>query len=568
MVRNFNRKIVYTIVLPIVILLLGLYLSFTVGQFLPGDPVLSYLFAHGITHPTVEQYEMAKSTLGLDQPVFIQFFRYLADLFTGNLGYSISVEMGNPIFTILIERIPVTIGFTILPMILGLIAGILLGVLSIRVRYRLVKLLIQFIIVLGISMPVFFIGMWFQYTFAYQLVLFPATGDLFMPSCILFLLTLSLTTRQVRSNYLKKLEDKHILSFDLQIIFNMGILISSIVLLEAIFNLDGFFGLLYYALIFYDYWLLRAFVSITIILLVIILLLSNIAYTIFKKVLENNQSMVFTKYFGRTEKVVEESARYDLNSDQKFKHFTIYRLKSPLTIIGLAIVAFAIIVTVFPQVLTPFSMEEVLGVYMGSWNPPSSTHPLGQTTFGRDVLALLAYGVSTSIQLSIVSVLIGFVIGISFGYLCKVHKVLKEILLASMVVLFIVPSIIVILILLGMTADNSLITMSIIAMYLIPCVTLIISKGTYSFKLTIKKLVIYLPLFMGFTILLIEGLAFLGFSNPFIIHLGANISDARVQLYTAPWASLWPSLALYILVAGFFSLHYGLKEPIPIAGRL
>lgn len=565
MVKVSRRNIIYIILLPVVVLLLGLILTFNTTRFFPGDPVLAWLFAHGISHPTPADYAMANQILGFDQPIFIQFFRYLGDLFTGNLGYSISVDMGRPIFDIIVERIPATIGFTILPIIIGLVAGILLGVLSIKVRFRLIKILLQFLIVVGISMPMFFFGMWFQYTFAYQLDIFPATGDLFLPSCILFLLTLFLTTRQVRSNYLKKQEEKHFLSNSVQIIFNIGILITSIFLLEIIFNLHGFFELIVYAIMSYDYWLFRATISIIIILLVIILLLVNIGYTCYNYILEKN---LLTTFFGRNERVLEESARYDLSSEQKFKDFTIYRLKSPLTIIGLAIVVFAIIVTIVPQVLTPFSMEEALGVYMDAWSPPSETHPLGTAGFGRDVLALLAYGVSTSIIVCILPVLIGFAIGASLGYLCKVHKVLKEIILATMVVLFVVPSIIVIVIMLATPGDNLTMIMTVMAMYMIPVVTVLTSKGDYSIKLTVKKLVAYLPLFMGFNILLFEALGFLGFSDPLIIQLGANISDARVMLYTAPWAVFWPGLALYVLVIGFISLHYGLKEPIPIAGRL
>jgi len=196
------------------------------------------------------------------------------------------------------------------------------------------------------------------------------------------------------------------------------------------------------------------------------------------------------------------------------------------------------------------------------------THPLGTTKFGRDVLALLTYGLSTSIKASILSVLIGIVIGTSFGYLSKVHKIVKRLVLGFMVILFIVPSFFMILIFFGILGGDVVIKIGILAAYVIPMVTLLISEGDYSFKLTAKKLVAYLPLFMGFNILIFESVAFLGFSDYRIITLGNNVSQARPFLYIAPWASFWPSLAVFVLVIGLFSLHYGLKEPIPIAGRL
>ncbi|MBY8979617.1 MAG: hypothetical protein KGD72_04455 [Candidatus Lokiarchaeota archaeon] len=563
MIKVVIRNIIYTILLPTVALFLGLVLSFLLSLFLPGDPVLPFLPPYF----TAEEYNAVLKLLGFDQPLIIQFFMYLTQLITGNLGISSSLAKGTPIIVLLLERIPNTIDFTILPIVIGLIAGIPLGILSVRVRYRLVKLLIQILIILGISMPIFFGGMWSQYTFGFQLGLFPTVGDPFLPSCILFLLTLFLTTRQVRSNYLKKSEEKHILSNSLQIIFNLGIIIATSFILEVTFNIHGFFELSTIAITYYDYWLFRACAFILIALPAVILLLSNIVYTIYNYFLEERQSKQITKYFGRTEQVVEESARYTIGSDQKFKDFIYYRIKSPLTIIGLVIVVFTIIVAIFPQVLTPLTIEEAIGIYPGAWDPPSVAHPFGQTKFGRDVLALFAYGVSTSIIVSALSVLIGITIGLLFGYLSKVHIWVKGMVLGIMIVLFITPSIMVIIMFLGILGRNIETMITIMAMYVIPGVTLLISKGNYSLKLTAKKIIRYFPLILAFNILLFEAIGFLRLSDPTLVQLGTNISDARLHLFDAPWASFLPGLGLYALVMGFFTLHYGLKEPIPIVRR-
>jgi ABC-type dipeptide/oligopeptide/nickel transport system permease subunit len=133
-----------------------------------------------------------------------------------------------------------------------------------------------------------------------------------------------------------------------------------------------------------------------------------------------------------------------------------------------------------------------------------------------------------------------------------------------MVILFIIPSIIVILLFTGILGRDISVIMSVMAMYTIPGVALLISRGNYSLKLTAKKLIAYFPLFMALNILLFEAIGFLGFSDPTLIQLGNDISRARMHLYDAPWASLWPGLALFVLVLGFVTLHYGLKEPIPI----
>jgi len=565
MLRSIIRNVIYTIVLPIVILFFGLVLSFQLVLLLPGDPVIAYLVAMGIPHPSPVQYAAAIQILGLDQPLDVQFFRYVSELFSGNLGISVSIARGSPVSELLIQRIPVTIEFTILPIVLGLIAGILLGIFSVRVRYKLVKVFIQILIILGISMPMFFVGMIFQYTFGYELGLFPVVGDWFLPACVLFLLTLFLTTRQVRSNYLKKSEEKHILSNSLGIIMNSSVVIASILLLEVTFGLPGLFNLFLTGIALNDYWIIRVCIFFMIMLPVIILFLSNIVYTLYNHFSEESNSPIFTNYLGKNEQMVEEGARYAFVTEQKNKDFIFDRLKSPLTIIGLAIVVFTIIVAIFPQILTPFSIQEATGIYLDAWAPPSAAHPLGQTKFGRDVLALLAYGVSTSIQVCILPVLIGIAIGLLFGYLSKIHRYVKGVVLGFMVVLFITPSVIMILIFSTIYGRNISGMTSIMTMYMIPWVTLIISKGNYSLKLAAKKLIAYFPLFLAFNILLFEAIGYLGFSDPSIVQLGNNISSAREYLFTAPWASFWPGLALYVLGMGFITLHYGLKEPIPIA---
>jgi len=162
------------------------------------------------------------------------------------------------------------------------------------------------------------------------------------------------------------------------------------------------------------------------------------------------------------------------------------------------------------------------------------------------------------------SVSIGMVIGTQFGYLAKVHRYVKGMVLGFMVILFFIPSIFVILIFLEILGRDIIITMSIMTMFTIPGATLLFSRGNYSIAASAKKLIAYFPLFMAFNILFFEALSFLGYIDPTLIKLGSNISSARMQLYGAPWASLWPGLALYVIVIGFITLHYGLKEPIPI----
>ncbi|NVM44961.1 MAG: hypothetical protein HWN79_08590 [Candidatus Lokiarchaeota archaeon] len=565
MTNSVKWNIIKLTLITIGAILIGLIVIFSFSLHIPGDPVLAYL-PEGPINWTV--YEQTKQQLGLNDPIFMRFIRYVAELFTGNLGRSFSIARTQPVFELLVERIPISIGFPLLPLFLGLTAGIFLGILSIKIRKRFVKILIQIFVVLGISLPMLFIGFWFQYTLAFQMGLFPTIGGLFLPSCILFILTLFLTTRQVRSNYLKLPEERSIWSNSIHTLFNISILIPSIVILEVIFDITGILKLLLNALRFADYWVIRSGISVLVLLIIFILFLSNLAYTIYNLILEKGKSRAFTNFFGRSEQIAEESARYSLNSGQKFTEFTIYRLKSPLTILGLVIVFFITVITVFPQLFTPLSAQEALGIYPDAFEPPSPSHPLGTTIFGRDVLALLVYGVSTSFRVSLFTVCIGLGIGTLLGYLSKVHRIVKEIILGLMVILFIIPSFLMVLLSFGIFGFGEVGLFGVLSAYVIPGIALVISKGDYSLKRTVKKLITYIPLFLGVNILIFEAVGFLLFGHFTEFQLAADIDNARIQLFPAPWATLWPGMGIFILVLGFFALHYGLKEPIPIAGRL
>ena len=244
-------------------------------------------------------------------------------------------------------------------------------------------------------------------------------------------------------------------------------------------------------------------------------------------------------------------------------HYLFLKLKSPLTIIGLGIIIFAIIISIFPQILTPYSLTDAIGIYPGSWNPPSPDHPLGQTKFGRDVLARIIYAIPNSLKLSISAVLIGLIcaliIGIPIALLNKKLNISAEILLIP---LFMVPLVFVMIYgyFIFSTTFYDFEYPFLVGLFWTPFFTYLIARERTSFYDISKKIIPYIPLFMGVTILIDTYIGLLGFSSPFTIQLGAEVSIARPFLYTAPWASLFPSLAVFILLSGFFILYAGLQK--------
>ncbi|MFX1435426.1 MAG: hypothetical protein ACFFB1_16780, partial [Promethearchaeota archaeon] len=79
----------------------------------------------------------------------------------------------------------------------------------------------------------------------------------------------------------------------------------------------------------------------------------------------------------------------------------------------------------------------------------------------------------------------------------------------------------------------------------------------------LKKLIIYIPLFVGFATLIYVSLGFLGFHDSNIIHqLGNTIDLGRTYLLIAPWATLIPAISLFLLTLGLFLIYEGFQDHV------
>jgi peptide/nickel transport system permease protein len=245
-------------------------------------------------------------------------------------------------------------------------------------------------------------------------------------------------------------------------------------------------------------------------------------------------------------------------------HFLLQKLKSPFTILGLVIIVFLIIISIFPQILTPYTLADANGIFAGAWSPPSPDHLLGQTKFGRDVLVRIIYGIADSLVFSVNTVLIcvagALVIGVPLILLNRRLKISAEVVLFPILIvppIFIFPLIINIFF---MAFSSSPSLSLILGLYLFPFFTYLIAKEHFSVYSIGKKAVTYIPLFIGLTILIYIFIGMLGFSSPLIIQLGNEIAEARVYMYPAPWAVLFPGIAILIILLGFFILYAGLQK--------
>ncbi len=156
MIRFIVRRLLVTI--PV---LFGLiFLVFFLSRVVPGDPcraVLGERATDAVCADFIRRY-------GLDQPIPVQFGLYLGQLSRGDLGESI--KFSRPVTTILIERLPVTVELTIWALAFAILVGIPLGILSAIRRNTPVDVGAMVVANLGVSTPVFVLGLLLQFVFA------------------------------------------------------------------------------------------------------------------------------------------------------------------------------------------------------------------------------------------------------------------------------------------------------------------------------------------------------------------------------------------------------------------
>jgi peptide/nickel transport system permease protein len=149
------------LVLPV---LVGILLvTFIITRLVPGDPCYVMLGEHA-TEETCKQF---RERFGLDKSIPEQFGRYVLNLSQGDFGNSLKDR--RPITTIISERLPMTIELTFFAMIFASTMGILLGVISALNRNSFIDTLTMLGANIGVSMPVFWLGLLLAYVFALQL---------------------------------------------------------------------------------------------------------------------------------------------------------------------------------------------------------------------------------------------------------------------------------------------------------------------------------------------------------------------------------------------------------------
>ena len=166
MIKYIVRRLIGAI--PVLIGLSIILFAFV--HLLPGDPATAILGQHA----TPERVAKMRQYLGLDLPIWQQYLMYVGGLLQGDFGSS--VINNQPLLKELLHRFPATIELTVGAMIYAAGVGIPLGRFAARHAQGWSDGMVTVVSLLGISIPVFVLGLTLQYIFAVQLGVLPAAG--------------------------------------------------------------------------------------------------------------------------------------------------------------------------------------------------------------------------------------------------------------------------------------------------------------------------------------------------------------------------------------------------------
>jgi len=200
MARYLQQRI--TASLPVIV---GVsVLVFLMLHLVPGDPVMILLGEHSVSDKAV--LERLRVTLGLNDPLPVQYGRFVWRAVHGDLGRSIRLNL--PVTELVFQALGPTASLALAAMALALVGGLLLGVIAAVHRGRLLDNLAMFLGLIGVSMPSFWLGFLLIFLFSVRLGWFPAIGQggwnrLVLPALALSLAPLAVLARLVRSSMLE-----------------------------------------------------------------------------------------------------------------------------------------------------------------------------------------------------------------------------------------------------------------------------------------------------------------------------------------------------------------------------
>jgi peptide/nickel transport system permease protein len=208
--------------MALVVLIFVTLIVFFVMRLLPGDPLIIYVGQNSqLQAMPEEQIEELRHQYGLDKPLVEQYFRWIGGITHGDFGESIYYH--EKVGKLLAERYPKTLYIGVLSLIFGAITGILIGLWAGIRRGKWPDRIVTPLTYIGITIPVFWLGILMIYLFGLKLHWLPTSGytspftdfvlstrQLVMPVFCLSLFAIAANARQMRSSVLETINQDYI----------------------------------------------------------------------------------------------------------------------------------------------------------------------------------------------------------------------------------------------------------------------------------------------------------------------------------------------------------------------
>ena len=286
---------------------LVLLLVFIAMRILPGDPAIAALGDMA----TPEQLALFRDRMGLNDPLWLQFFNFVKGVFTLDLGSSMMSNQN--VVGLILYNLPYTIELTLVAMLMGILAGVPLGVLAATNRNKLPDSGVRVFSLIGYAIPDFYLGALLLITFALNLGWFPINGGgtdfasrmyhVFLPALTLAFVKAAFIGRLTRTSLLEVLSKDYVRTArakgakESRVIYRHGLrnallplttglglstlaTLSGSVAIEMVFNRPGIGKLLISAIAERDYAVIQGGVVVFAMFVVVINLLMDLLYIV------------------------------------------------------------------------------------------------------------------------------------------------------------------------------------------------------------------------------------------------------------------------------------------------
>ncbi|WP_148550100.1 ABC transporter permease [Paraclostridium bifermentans] len=213
-----KEKIIKRLLNMIPMLFFITIISFILMHLAPGDPLQAYISPD----MNVEDIERIRESLGLNDPIIVQYFKWLFNTIQGNLGYS--MVNSKPVLDLILERLGPTILLSGSALVISIMISIPVGLISGYKKNSIIDKSLNVVSYIGISIPSFWFAMILIYVFSIKLNIFPSVGmrtigvdttldlinHLILPVTVLSFYNLSVYIRYIRSSTIEQLKQDYV----------------------------------------------------------------------------------------------------------------------------------------------------------------------------------------------------------------------------------------------------------------------------------------------------------------------------------------------------------------------